>query len=112
MSPTILRFQIDAPDSAELRYYLRHAGALLAAADIESPARITVLRRARAWIVAGLCGVDHLLSTLAPAVPDPVTDRDTDAHDLSSLTIPNLAAGSFHAVPITAEDETSSERDA
>lgn len=91
MAPTILRCETAVPDSAELRYYLRHAGALLAASDIDSPARVMVIRRARAWILAALCGADQLLAAISPSVPDPITDRDTDAHDISDLTIPSLA---------------------
>lgn len=92
MEPAILRFTADVPDSAELRYYLRHAGALLAASDIECPQRATVLRRARAWLLAALCGIDQHLQTIEPAVPDTVTDRGTDTHVApDDLLIPTLA---------------------
>ena len=81
MDPSILRFEVDAPDSTELRYFLRHASKLLASSDLPSPQRAMMLRRARAWILAALYGVDGNLAALSPdGVPDPVVDGTTRAH--------------------------------
>lgn len=89
MEPAILRFTADIPDSAELRYYLRHAGALLAESDDET-LRADAMRRARAWVAAALCGIDQHLLALEP-VPDVVADRDTDSHVApDALLIPTL----------------------
>lgn len=92
MEPAILRFEVDAPGSEELRYYLRHAGSLIAASDIESPQRAAVLKRARAWILAALAGIDDNLREIEPqAVPSPISDLDTEVHVApDEILIPTL----------------------
>jgi hypothetical protein len=93
MEPTILRFDPTPPDSAELRYYLRHAGTLLAASDIEGPARVAVLRRARTWMAGAIAGIDQLIQQLAPAVPETIHDHDTEAHEVCPVAVPSLKGG-------------------
>jgi hypothetical protein len=82
MEPAILRFDLDAPDSAELRYYLRHAGSLLAASEVESPQRALLLTRARAWVVAALSGIDWNLRAIGSTETHAATDE---------LVVPTLA---------------------
>jgi hypothetical protein len=93
MEPAILRFDLDAPDSAELRYYLRHAGSLLAASEVESPQRAQLLKRARAWVVAALSGIDWNLRTIEPdAIPREISDQTTETHAATDeLVIPTFA---------------------
>jgi hypothetical protein len=93
MEPSILRCDVDAPDSAELRYYLRHAASLLAASDVESPQRAVVLRRARAWVVAALSGIDWNIRTIErDAIPSEIADRPTEGHrSADEILIPTLA---------------------
>jgi hypothetical protein len=93
MEPSILRCAVDAPDSAELRYYLRHAGSLLAASEIECPQRVALLHRARAWVLAALRGIDqNLQASEPPAIPAEIADRPTEAHAApDEVLIPTLS---------------------
>ena len=92
MVPTILRFEATPPDCAELRHFLRHAGALLAASEIDGPGRRATLVRARTWMLAAVAGIEQLLGACVvdPAAPDAIADRDTEAHDVSDLGLPTL----------------------
>jgi hypothetical protein len=93
MVPTILRFEATPPDCAELRYFLRHAGALLGASEIDGPGTHAMLMRARAWMLAAIEGLDQLVRAsrlIDPAAPDRIADRDTETHDVSNLGLPTL----------------------
>jgi len=84
----MLLSQVATVTPLEVRRYLRHAGAIIAAGD-EAPAeqQVLLLRRARHCISAALCGVERLLLG-ADGVPDSIEDPLTEPHRIDSIGEP------------------------
>jgi hypothetical protein len=90
-TPMILRCDLEPPSCAEVRYYLRRAGVLLAASEVGTVERASIMRHARPWIVDALSGLDAVLRRLdRSSVPSVVIDQTTETHLVDELIIPSI----------------------